>query len=329
MLARGHISIQKGSGVPVRRQLAEQIVYLIATGQLKAGEALPSVRELARRLKVHRNTVSEAYQELVRRTWLVRRRGSRLIVRGAEAAAGARAASGLDALINQTIALARQSGYSLKELRQRVRERLMAEPPDHILVVEEESGLRSVLEEEIRGASRWPVEGCSRQGLAADPTLAMGALIATPQYALGEVERLAPKEFPPVAVTFSNAAEHLDRVRKLREPSVVAVASVSPAFLAAARSLLAPAIGERHSLVECLATPEDKDAVGSRTGAADLVLCDIVAYAPMQAGKSALYRLIDSGSLDYLTSAMEAYEAAKMPPRAWKCPKRAQAGRKL
>ncbi|HEV2246884.1 MAG TPA: GntR family transcriptional regulator [Terriglobia bacterium] len=310
MPARSNISIQKGSSVPVRRQLAEQVVYLIATGQLKAGEALPSVREMARRLKIHHNTVSEAYQELVRRTWLVRRRGSRLIVRGAEADGGARPASDLDALINQTIVLARQSGYSLQELRQRVSERLMAEPPDHILVVEEEPGLRSVLNEEIRGASRWRVEGCSRQQLAADPTLAIGALIATPQYALGEVERLAPKELPPVALTFSNAAEQLGRIRKLREPSVVAVASVSPAFLAAAHSLLAPAIGERHSLIEFLASPEDIDSAGSRIGAADLVLCDAIACALMPTGKPILYRLIDSASLDYLTSAMEAYDAS-------------------
>jgi hypothetical protein len=240
----------------------------------------------------------------------VRRRGSRLIVRGAEANTAARPASDLDALINQTIILARESGYSLQELRQRVSERLMAEPPDHILVVEEEPGLRSVLNEEIRGASRWRVEGCSRQELAADPTVAIGALIATPQYALDEVEPLAPKKLPPVALTFSNAAEYLDRIRKLREPSVVAVASVSPAFLATAHSLLAPAIGERHSLVECMASPEDIDAAGSRIGAADLVLCDAVACSLMQPGKSVLYRLIDLASLDYLTSAMEAYQAS-------------------
>ncbi|HEX5413575.1 MAG TPA: GntR family transcriptional regulator [Terriglobia bacterium] len=310
MLARSNIAIQKGSSVSVRRQLAEQIVYLIATGQLKSGEALPSVRELARRLKIHHNTVSEAYQDLVRRTWLVRRRGSRLIVGGAEVEGPAHPVCDLDALINQTITLARQHGYSLQELRQRVSERLMAQPPDHILVVEEEPGLRSVLEEEIRSASRWRVEGCSRQELAADPTLVIGALIATPQYALAEVERLAPKRLPAVALTFSNAAEYLDKIRKLREPSVVAVASVSPAFLATAHSLLAPAIGERHSLIECLTSPEDMDAAGSRIGAADLVLCDAVACSLMQLGKSVLYKLINLASLDYLTSAMEAYQAS-------------------
>lgn len=310
MLARLDIAIEKGSSVPVRRQLAEQIVYLIATDRLKPGEALPSVRELARRLNIHHNTVSEAYQDLVRRKWVIGRRGSRLTVRGAKPDTGEPGAQGLDGLINRTIALARQSGYSLQALRQRVRERLLAQPPDHILVVEEEDGLRGIVEEEIRAAVRWPVEGCARGTLASDPARAIGALIATPRYALHDVEPYAPGGFPPVPLAFSAAAEHIEKIRKLRDPSVVAVASVSQAFLAAARSLLAPAIGDRHSLVECLASPEDVDPAGSRIGAADLVLCDAVACALMPADKSVLYRLIDSGSLDYLASAMEAYEAS-------------------
>ncbi|HUU12394.1 MAG TPA: GntR family transcriptional regulator [Terriglobia bacterium] len=55
------IRVSKQSEVPVRQQMAEQIVLLIATGNLKPGQALPSVRELARRLKIHHNTVSHAY----------------------------------------------------------------------------------------------------------------------------------------------------------------------------------------------------------------------------------------------------------------------------
>jgi DNA-binding transcriptional regulator YhcF (GntR family) len=69
------IVLSKDSDVPLRQQLAEQIVFLITTGQLQAGEALPSVRALGRQSKVHHNTVSEAYQDLVRRGWLTRRRG--------------------------------------------------------------------------------------------------------------------------------------------------------------------------------------------------------------------------------------------------------------
>src|SRR5438034_95880 len=41
-----NIRIDKGSDVTVHRQLAEQIVFLIATGKLKPGDALPSVRAI-------------------------------------------------------------------------------------------------------------------------------------------------------------------------------------------------------------------------------------------------------------------------------------------
>ena len=94
------IHIDSSNEVPIRRQLIEQITFMIATERIKDGDSLPSVRELARRLKVHHNTVSEAYQDLVRRKWLERRRGSRLAVISREAP---RDGATLDDLINRTI----------------------------------------------------------------------------------------------------------------------------------------------------------------------------------------------------------------------------------
>src|SRR6516165_8154892 len=109
------IRIDKKSDVSVRQQLAEQIIFSIATEKMKPGQALPSVRELARRLKIHHNTVSQAYKDLVRRTWVVRRQGSRVMVTPQDAA-GPSAAT-LDDLINMTIRVARENGYSMQALR--------------------------------------------------------------------------------------------------------------------------------------------------------------------------------------------------------------------
>jgi DNA-binding transcriptional regulator YhcF (GntR family) len=58
------ISLSRKSDVPLQRQIAEQIVFLISTGKLRPGQQLPSVRSLAVRLKIHHNTVSKAYGEL-------------------------------------------------------------------------------------------------------------------------------------------------------------------------------------------------------------------------------------------------------------------------
>jgi len=52
------------SGTPVYLQLAEQIRYAAASGALRTGDPLPSIRPLAEELRVNRNTVAKAYTEL-------------------------------------------------------------------------------------------------------------------------------------------------------------------------------------------------------------------------------------------------------------------------
>jgi DNA-binding transcriptional regulator YhcF (GntR family) len=298
------IRINKVSEVPVRQQVAEQIVLLIVTGRLKAGSALPSVRELARRLKIHHNTVSEAYQDLVRRQWLVGRRGSHLRVRGAQEGMPLEGTLGLDDIINQTIRVAREQGYTLQELRQHVREILSEEPPDHILVVVEELGLRRLLQLEIREALRWPVEGCSLRDLAHNHGLAIGALAVAPAFAMPELEPLVSKTRAPVPLEFGTPDQLVEEIARLSEPSVIAVVSVSKVCLRAAAGILAPLIGERHSLVHYLWPLDDPKAVSG----ADLVLCDSLAMSEVKRKCCVLYRLIDADSMKYLQAAMESYQ---------------------
>ena len=52
------------SGKPVYLQLADQVKTAAASGALRAGESLPSIRPLAEELRVNRNTVAKAYAEL-------------------------------------------------------------------------------------------------------------------------------------------------------------------------------------------------------------------------------------------------------------------------
>jgi GntR family transcriptional regulator len=58
------LRIEKGSAVPISRQIADQIASLCASGILRPGERLPSVRELARELAVNQNTVLRVYERL-------------------------------------------------------------------------------------------------------------------------------------------------------------------------------------------------------------------------------------------------------------------------
>ncbi len=52
------------TGSPFYRQIIDQIKFGMATGNLKTGEQLPTVRALAVELKVNLNTVAKAYKEL-------------------------------------------------------------------------------------------------------------------------------------------------------------------------------------------------------------------------------------------------------------------------
>jgi GntR family transcriptional regulator len=61
--------------VPIWSQIEEAVRRQVALGQLRSGEAIPSVRELAQRLRVNPATVSKAYQRLVDQGLLEVRRG--------------------------------------------------------------------------------------------------------------------------------------------------------------------------------------------------------------------------------------------------------------
>src|SRR5579863_4561305 len=193
------IALSKKSDVPLRQQLAEQVVFLITTGQLRAGEELPSVRALARQSKVHHNTVSEAYQDLVRRGWLTRRPGSRLVV-GTASGTPLAEPHDLDELINESIQRARNMGYTLQALRQRVRDRLLAQPPDHLLVVEQEAGLREIMMAEVRERSGWTAEGCSLEELTNEPGLAIGAQVLVANHLVDDMKPLVPRNRPVIGI---------------------------------------------------------------------------------------------------------------------------------
>lgn len=60
------IIISNTSGVPIYKQIEEQIKSQIMTGALTAGEALPSMRVLAKELKISIITTKRAYEDLER-----------------------------------------------------------------------------------------------------------------------------------------------------------------------------------------------------------------------------------------------------------------------
>lgn len=69
------LQIDLGSAVPAYEQILSGLRALLVAGKFKAGDQLPTVRELALDLGVHHNTVAEAYRLLAVEGWLDLRRG--------------------------------------------------------------------------------------------------------------------------------------------------------------------------------------------------------------------------------------------------------------
>jgi DNA-binding transcriptional regulator YhcF (GntR family) len=80
------IQLNRASGVPVFRQVIDQIVFMIEAGELKDGDRLPSSRLLAANLGVNRNTTARAYAELQQLGYLTSHGRAGMIVRRAEQA---------------------------------------------------------------------------------------------------------------------------------------------------------------------------------------------------------------------------------------------------
>src|SRR5713101_9472563 len=89
----------RGSEISIRDQLVTQVVLRIVSGDLVAGQRLPSTRELARRFHLHPNTVSAGYRQLARDRWVENRRGSGVFVRANKPEVQISSALALDQMI--------------------------------------------------------------------------------------------------------------------------------------------------------------------------------------------------------------------------------------
>ncbi len=69
-------TIDPRSPTPLWGQIAARVRVAVAAGELRPGEILPSVRELAKRLRVNPATVAQAYKELAREGFVETRHGA-------------------------------------------------------------------------------------------------------------------------------------------------------------------------------------------------------------------------------------------------------------
>ncbi|HEY6092350.1 MAG TPA: GntR family transcriptional regulator [Gemmatimonadales bacterium] len=117
--------IDARSPTPLYAQIAGRLRVAIAAGDLKPGDALPSVRNLAGRLRVNPATVVQAYRDLEAEGFVEMRQGAGTFVREVvperRASERTRQAAGL---VRQLVAEAGRLGLTTKELLQAIAQEL-------------------------------------------------------------------------------------------------------------------------------------------------------------------------------------------------------------
>jgi len=113
------------SAVPLYEQIAVRLKAAVATGELRPADALPSVRQLAGRLRINPATVVQAYRSLESEGFVEIRQGAGTYVRAMPGEARARERSAqARRLLRQMLGDAARLGLSRQDIKDAVRHEL-------------------------------------------------------------------------------------------------------------------------------------------------------------------------------------------------------------
>lgn len=270
--------LSKNSAASLREQLGTQITLGVISGELKPGEKLPSVRELARRCQIHSNTVSAAYRDVEQRGWLEVRKGSGVYVQNVRPATEK---SSLDELIEGFLEDTRRRGFSAGEVRAGLARALGAAPVTRVAVIEPEPELGEILAAELREHITLPVSaGGSGTGAAV---------------ALMSRAHLLPSGVPHHLLRMRSVPEYLLGQARPAPEALIGVASSSPEILRRIRTILAAAGLDPEALAF-----RDARETGWRRGlnACQFVITDVVTAPRLPAKCTArVFRVLSDASI--------------------------------
>ena len=134
--------VDTGSGVPIYRQLVQQVRRDVMLGRLRPGDQLPSVKEVVDSLSVNPNTVVKAFSELEHQGLVVRRQGIGTFVAASPSMTSVPVAPRLLGSLARWVDRAKQDGLSPEQIRMLLEVALDERPPARMT-----AGLRAMSHE--------------------------------------------------------------------------------------------------------------------------------------------------------------------------------------
>jgi DNA-binding transcriptional regulator YhcF (GntR family) len=267
------VTINRESAIPLHDQLVQQIALLIAAGVLQPGERLPSIRDLARRLDIHPNTVSAVYKALDSHGVVTVRQGSgvRVIEHGKTVKEGA--VLSLPALAESFVLAANAAGHRSADISRAFMRALHPEPIERLVVVDPHPDFHPLYLHEL---GRWfgcPIATLTLEDLArAGQKELDGAAIATSMYHLAATQDVVGADRRVFVFRVSTGEDLLEVVRAIPDGQMLALVSVSRTMLDMANDLVAGLRGQELLLLE--AGLDDPERLRSVVRLADVIATD-------------------------------------------------------
>lgn len=274
------VSINRESPIPLHDQLVTQISLLIAAGVLAPGQRLPSVRDLANRLDVHRNTVMAVYNTLESYGIVTIKAGSGVRVLEAKSrgsADGWREGVALRHMASHFIAEAREAGYSDAAIREAFELAMAPTPMRRIVVVDPHPDFHALYRHELSAVFNFPIETRTIEDVRAEGAESLeDAALLTSMYHLAPLREVVGLERRVVVFSVDAGESVLSRVRALPTGQTVGLVTVSETLLRMAKEIIAGLRGEDLLLLE--ASPDDPDRLKSVLKLSDLVVVDTPSF---------------------------------------------------
>ena len=283
--------------VTIHEQLTTQIILGILCGDLASGQRLPSIRDLARRFRLHPNTVSAGYRQLERDRWVEFRRGSGVYVGNRKPGTPLHATVALDHSIANLFGSARELGIPLADVRARLLQCLDSQPPDHFLLIEPDEELRRIVALEMQRALTLPVKSCGLRDRDLSAALEGAIPVTLPRHA-ATVRQTLPAATDLITLRYRSVPSSLAGWLPTPSSALVGVASRWPDFLKFARTILLAAGFHKDALLFRDARKKDWHR-GLKQASA--IICDSATAAALpKTSRAITFLLISDSSLNEL-----------------------------